>query len=94
MIIRTEKAHGLVLIEANLESESIVKQPLSCLRQPRTLTARRVSLAFSGPLLKAEKHSTIKSGPTRHYTRSPYIPKPHFNVATRSQWQVFRSSLP
>ena len=53
-----------------------------------------VSLTFSGLLVKSKKHSTIKSGPIRHYTSSPCIPKPHFNAAEWSQWSVFRPSLP
>ena len=80
--MKSEKPHGLVFIEAIMESESIVHQPLSYLLQPRTLIASCVSLTFSGPLMKAQQHSTIKPGPTRHYTLSPYIPKSHFNAAT------------
>ena len=44
--------------------------------------------------MKAEKRSTIKSGPIRHYTSSPFISKPHINAAALSQWSAFLPSLP
>ena len=81
-IIRSEKAHGLVFIEAIHESESKVLQPLSYQPRPRYLITTCVSLTFSGLLVKAEKHSTIKSESIRHHTSSPCIPKPHFKAAT------------
>ena len=81
-VIRSEKAYDLVFIRAIPKSESLVQQPLSYQLRPRSLIATCVSLTFSGLLMKAEKHSTLKSGPTRHYTLSAYIPKPHFNSAT------------
>ena len=93
-VIRSEKAHSLVFIWAILESESLVQQPLSYQLWPCSLIAMSVSLTFSGLLMKAEKHSIIKSEHTRHYTLSPYILKPHFNSTTRSQWLVFQPSWP
>ena len=83
-IVRSEKAHGLVFIEAILGSESEVLQPLSYQPRPRYLITTCVSLVYlsTGLLVKAEKHSTIKSGSISHYTSSPCIPKPHFNAAT------------
>ena len=66
-VIISEKAHGFVFIQAIPESESLVQQPLSCQLGPRSLTATCASSTSSGLLMKAEKHSTVKSGPTRHY---------------------------
>ena len=54
-VIRSEKAHSLVFIQAILESESLVQRALSYQLWPHSLIATCVFLTFSGLLMKAEK---------------------------------------
>ena len=76
--MRNEKTRGLVFIRAIPEYGSLVQQPLSYQLWPRSFIATCVSSAFSGLLMKAVKHSTIKSGSYQAFHVEPILSETSF----------------